>query len=102
MSSPRWITRVERLAGSVVGGEVRLAQADAVELVVPELEGRVGGGEALLVPQHVLHVLGADVAGGHDLLHRSAGRGVAEELGEQHEALDLLAQGATVGGEDLK
>ena len=52
----------------VVDGQVGLGQRDGVELVVAEAQGGGLRNESALVAHDVLDVLGADVAGLHDLV----------------------------------
>ena len=78
----------------VVDGQVGLGHRDGVELLDAEAQrGRLGH-EAAPMAQHVLHVLGADVAGLHHLVDRARRDARAEQLDEQDEPDGLATNGA--------
>ncbi len=74
-------------------------QAELIELVVAEAQGRRLRGEPTLVAEHVLDVLGADVAGLHDLGDGALGCGGPEQLDEEGEPKGLAMDRAAPCGE---
>jgi hypothetical protein len=86
----------------VVQGQIGLRQRDGVEGWVAEVQGRGARSETSLVAQDVLDILGADVAGVHDLVNGTAGGGVAKQLDQEGQAHAFSAKRARASSQDFE